>query len=63
MDREKAEAQGKQVVEAAEGEQDPSKMTETEIYSKKIDDKAKGETGLQKSEEQIKREKEDKESS
>lgn len=36
-------------------------MTENEIYSKQLDDKAKGDTGLQKSEEQIKREKEDKE--
>lgn len=62
--REKAEAQGKGkiLVVADEGEQDPTKMTEAQIYQKQMDDKAKGaDTGLQKSEEQLKREQEDKE--
>lgn len=63
---EKAAATGKPVkpVIEEEEEQDPTKMTETEIITKKLDSKAKGKdeaVPFEKSEEQKQREREEKE--
>ena len=61
---EKAEATGKPIPVEEEIQEDPTKMTETEIIAKKVDNKSKGKDEsvvLEKSEDQIRREKEEKE--